>query len=740
MESNNVLILERQETLSNIFSLILTKKNLQETYKLVKRSSFNGAVDAIKKTKFQVILLDHDFVAREGVKLLAEIHNHSGGARCVLISDSVEDNTLKDKLAEGSLSLLNRSFQDEELLSLMEAPPRISNNESLCKVFEEIDEYPCEAVFIDDDFTIGYANKHFRDVHGECIGNQCFRVMGVSNRKCTGCPAIIVFEKKTEKSIIRKFTNENGDQKEIKECIRPNLTSDDRVSGYILTFSDAMSADIMPEPVLQHLAKIQSLEEQNLITFALDNESRIIYADHNFVTLCETELSSMLGKSVTTYLHSYLVEYLAKEEKDFVSFIKASRSDHISIDFVTRKKKQRLTLICEFRKSADMSLMGWEILVIARDARKEKLLTRLIEFLEESSRQLLSGNFDMFVTLDQNKNIKSINQSCEKKLGCKKSQLLGKSIQTILADERDIDTLHKALEQVSALHMVYNLRIDFKCNNHLVPTLVNIRSVQDRFNNDIGYAIVMRDIERDLMMEATLPRIERMQALGELAATTAHQINNYIDGITKGIALLEMDSMLFRISDKNRAEFTEHIGMIRERTSRLAALTRHLTNYARSQQAPVISLGDVNSVIRDVVELVRDKIKAKTAVIRTSLSKNISPLYFSPIHLEQAIINIVMNAIDAVPEREGKILISTSLKDSWVCITVRDNGCGIPDDVKPDIFKAFKTTKPLGVGTGLGLKLAKDIVNSLNGKIDVESNVGSGTSFVVSLPLRKAGS
>ena len=740
MAINSVLILEHNDSLANIFSLIVEKRKLQNSYRIIKISTSQEAIDLVQREKFQMILMDHDFVACEGVKFLSEIHTHCNGARCILISDNVDDTKIHDQINNGSLSLLTKSFQDEELLSILENPKKQSDTGSLVRVFEEIDESPYESVFIDEDYTIVYANKHFKEVHGENIGDKCYRVMGVSHRKCDNCPALLVFEKKTARSFIRKFTYANQQQKEIKETIKPSLTGNNKVRGFLLSFSDAMTADIMPEPVLQQLARIQSLEEQNLIVFGLDKESRIVYADNNFAQVCETEAGSMSGRPVTDYLHSYLVEYLVKEETSFVEFIKSSTSPHINIDFITRKSRQRCTFICEFRSSPQLAQVGWEVVIIGRDAQKEKMLTRLIEFFEESSRQLLSGNFDMFIALDQDKNIKSLNESCAKRLGCKKAKLMGEHIDSVLADERDKESLKKAFTQVSAFNIVYNLRIDLKYRNRVIPTLANVRSVQDRFNNDIGFALVMRDIEKDLMMEATLPRIERMQALGELAATTAHQINNYLDGISKGISLLEMDVLTGDVNASFRDEFTDHLTMIRERTSRLSALTKHLTNYARSQQAPVISLGDVNAVIRDVVELVKDKIKAKVAVIRTNLSKNLPPVYFSPIHLEQAIINMVINAHDALPETDGKITISTTLKDSWVCIAIKDNGCGIQDEFKPDLFKAFKTTKPIGVGTGLGLKLAKDVINSLNGKIEVESAAGAGTTFTISLPIQKTGS
>ncbi|MBN1410850.1 MAG: PAS domain-containing protein [Spirochaetales bacterium] len=482
---------------------------------------------------------------------------------------------------------------------------------------------------------------------------------------------------------------------------------------------------------------IDHIDEVFIISFALDEKSCVVYADENFSKICGCFVDEILGQPINDYLYSYLVEYLIKQEMTLLELARQKFPSHLEIDFVSRKTNERKTFICEFRMSRYLKKMGWQVLVIGRDAEKEKLLNRLIEFQVESSNQLLSGNFDMFITLDDKKLIKTINRCCEKELGLKKTEILGQDIRTILANQNDIDSLNQAFMQVSALQNVYNLRIDLKIRDKSIPTLVNVRALMDNFNNDIGYALVLRNIEKELAMEATLGGIERMQALGELAAGTAHQISNYLNAISGRVALLEVDLQTNPGSNDLRKSLLPYVNDIRSTMNRLSELTKHLTMYARAQQAPVISLGNANDIILQVAVLVKDTVKSRNAEIVLNLSKEIPLVYYSPIHLEQVILNLVMNSIDAMPEKNGRIEIVTRQVDNWVSIEVKDNGCGIPDEIKPSIFKAFVTSKPVGIGTGLGLAIAKQVISSIKGVIEVESEPGKGTVMIIRIPISR---
>jgi two-component system, NtrC family, sensor kinase len=483
---------------------------------------------------------------------------------------------------------------------------------------------------------------------------------------------------------------------------------------------------------------LKDFEEERVIVFGLDKNDRVYYADREFSNFTGVPEKEIIGQSIRNFLHPYMVGTLNKTSRSFIEFAKSIDKDRVRIEFLASQKHLRNTLICEFRECEEWKKMGCELLVIARSAEKEKALSELIEFQRLSSKQLGSGVFDMMVSVDTKLQIKHINRECEKKLKCKESELVGKHINVLLAKERDKNSLRKAIEQTSAFQNAYNIKLEMQANGKIIHTLVNVQALRDDFNMEIGYSIFIRDIEDELMMSSTLQQIDKMGALGVLATGIAHQVKNYAMLISHGLTSLEVQiSELFPETDNARRALLNHVYEVNKRLASLGGLMRHLMEYARHQEAPVFSFGIVNNVITQVVELVQDTAKMKTAVIKTNLSPDIPPFYFSPIHLEQAILNIVSNAIDAVPERNGEIVITSERDNDYVVVKVSDNGAGIPDEVRPHIFEAFQTTKPPGKGTGLGLTVALQMVSLFQGTIDFETEALKGTTFTIRLPIKK---
>jgi signal transduction histidine kinase/CheY-like chemotaxis protein len=477
-------------------------------------------------------------------------------------------------------------------------------------------------------------------------------------------------------------------------------------------------------------------EAKDFFVLALDRDSRIVFSDRHFPALLEVKWEEIRQRRITEFLHSYFLQYLAKQEMDFIQFAKLNTDKQVTLDFVVGEGKIRHPLVLEFVKAENELTQNWEVLAVGMDMGKRLELNRLIEFERESSRQLRAGQFDMVITVDKDYRIKTINNTCLLKLKAKQRELVGKLFSELLAKPRDRQSFEQAVVQAQALKDVYNLRLDLAFQKENVPVLVNVSAVRDSFNDELGYVIVLRDIERQLKMEATLRSVERMQALGQLAAGTAHQINNYTNAIMGSSDLLE-ERVSESLAEKPQAmkDALQLLKIIQESIQKLTALTQHLTAFARAQQPPVISAGDVNCVIRDILALINTHVTKKSISIETELDEKLPSVYFSPVHLEQAALNIIMNAIDAVAQIKGHITISTYREPEWVCIRVKDNGPGIPEEIRGQIFEAFVTTKPPGVGTGLGLNVARDVVESIKGTILVDSDKDRGTTMTIKIPI-----
>ena len=147
---------------------------------------------------------------------------------------------------------------------------------------------------------------------------------------------------------------------------------------------------------------------------------------------------------------------------------------------------------------------------------------------------------------------------------------------------------------------------------------------------------------------------------------------------------------------------------------------------------------NLNESVEGALSLVLAQSKMSKVEVRRSLAENLPPILGNPNQIQQVIINLANNAIDAMP-KGGVLMVKTELlvdlASAWVCLKVCDTGTGIPSEILPRIFDPFFTTKPVGKGTGLGLSLVYEIVKKHGGMMDVQSRPGS-TEFCVKIPVR----
>jgi len=528
-------------------------------------------------------------------------------------------------------------------------------------------------------------------------------------------------------TVSRTARSPRGTITAIQERLDPWFDETGEAGGLLITFTDAGSTDGERIPTEVTAEARDQVEGRELMLFALNERSQVVYADPQFARFCQLTPERMLGRDISAFLHSYLVEYLIKESKSFVDFARENLASPVRVDFFRRPSNRRVTARCEFRVSEALEGIGWSVLVVARDEEERKHLSRLIELHQESSKQLLSGHFDMVITLNKARRITAINRICEERLGIVQQEMLDKHIRHLLHKTSDFTALGKALERVAGFQNVYNLRLDLRVADGSIPTLANVRGVRDSYNDEIGFILVLRDISEELKRRTILESLERMQALGQLAAGTAHQLSNYIVALSGYFAVLCEDLKM----TPDRKDCIENI---RSSISRLAALTKHLTSYARAQESPVISLCDANRVVRDALSLMEIRFVGKKVKLDVDMDEGLPKTYFSPLHLEQAVVNILANALDAVEQDKGEIRVATFHDEACVCISIADNGEGIPKNIKGRLFEAFVSTKEPGVGTGLGLSVAHSVVSSLKGSIDVESKEENGTVMTIRLP------
>jgi two-component system, NtrC family, sensor kinase len=246
--------------------------------------------------------------------------------------------------------------------------------------------------------------------------------------------------------------------------------------------------------------------------------------------------------------------------------------------------------------------------------------------------------------------------------------------------------------------------------------------------------IIRADREKEMMNERVI-EAGKLASLGELAAGIAHEINNPVAVMVEEAGwiqdLLEEEDLN---QCQNLDEFRQSLTEIRIQGSRCKEITHKLLSFARKTD-PRPKNVQVNDLIQEVVDLCQQRARYATVKIVTNLDPELPQVHASPTEIQQVIMNLINNSMDAIDSRGGTVQVNTTVKDNNVVIEVADDGPGIPEPYLPRIFDPFFTTKPVGKGTGLGLSICYGINTKMGGKISVHSAVEVGTTFRIQIPL-----
>jgi len=253
------------------------------------------------------------------------------------------------------------------------------------------------------------------------------------------------------------------------------------------------------------------------------------------------------------------------------------------------------------------------------------------------------------------------------------------------------------------------------------------------------------DQEKDQLGEQLI-RAGRLAEIGEMASGFAHEINNPLQIIKSEYALIEI--ILSDLKEKGEikesedlAELEDSINQIKVQVERCADITQAILQFGRKGE-PVAKDIDLRAFIPEVTGMVANKAGVHGIAIKQEISDQISDIHGDLRHIQQVLVNLLNNAIDATIARHGssggEILIESGpAENGHVEIKIRDNGSGISSENLKKIFTPFFTTKPVGKGTGLGLSVCYGIIDKMGGSMTVDSRENIGTTFTIRLPSAK---
>jgi signal transduction histidine kinase len=264
------------------------------------------------------------------------------------------------------------------------------------------------------------------------------------------------------------------------------------------------------------------------------------------------------------------------------------------------------------------------------------------------------------------------------------------------------------------------------------------QSATGKFTDDHLLLAVAVGHQAALAVEETryhhaLLQAERLAAIGQTIAALSHHIKNILQGLRSGSEILKMG-----VAEKNDTLLQQGWKNIEKNQEKIYNLVMDMLSYSKERE-PAVEDTDLNVVTGDVVDLMAGRARELGVRLEVSLEENLPIVQADPEGIHRALLNIVGNALDAVEDRKDpkKVTVGTRRdpEDGWVRVIVLDNGVGIPADKLADIFKPFVSSKG-SKGTGLGLAVSKKILREHGGDIVAQSQVGTGSKFILRLPIK----
>jgi two-component system CheB/CheR fusion protein len=520
----------------------------------------------------------------------------------------------------------------------------------------------------------------------------------------------------------REVKDTNGRWRSLE--IRPYRTSDNRIEGTIVTLPDI---DRLKHSE-QYLKQIIDNVPNPLLV--LDSELKILLANHTFCTTFQVSQADTTGQLLYRLgneqwnipkLKELLEDVLPKK-----SFMRDFLVTHSFPEIGVR------SMLVSGQRIEDVAGGGRPMILLsvediterkrAEEAQLQLLDThsRLAAIIESSDDAIISKNLDGKIT--------SWNEAATRIFGYSKEEMIGRSILTLIPER-----LHQE-EQEILRKLKCGERIEhyetkrLKKDGQEIEVSLTISSVRNAANEVIGSSKIARDISERKTIEALVIQADKMATMSRMAATIAHEVNNPLESVLNLIFLAR--------TNNGSPESVEYLATAEAEIARVSHIARQTLGYYRDLGLPVkVAL---NELVDEVLKVYRSKIKARSIEVHCSFEDQ-RPVTINKGELVQVVSNLLSNAIDAMP-RGGTLSVtiqgSKEIGEDWTHITIEDEGTGIAPEHLTRVFEPFFTTKG-NLGTGIGLWVAKQLLEKRGARIDLASSTAAGTSgtrIIISMP------
>ena len=507
-----------------------------------------------------------------------------------------------------------------------------------------------------------------------------------------------------------------------------NVLKSDRLS-YSVRFTNARRHPVFPTP-----STSGGIMQMNLAI--VGGGTRCLY----LISFIEKHTFQMIAPNVRAVADTNPQAVGFLKARDLGLFVTADYNDFFEMDDIDLiieltgnldiyndilvKKKKNVRAIAH-----TTAILFWEI---ARIAEKEKYASLKLHEARTIYEVMINELIEEDVmVIDTDYRITDINENMLKKLGLKREEAIG----------------HYCYE------ITHHRNIPCAGDNHPCPLAISLNTHKpsktthihlDKNGNELYYAIscypimekgemigvfeMSSDITKEIKIQKNMMQQEKLMSIGRLSAGIAHEINNPLTTIMTSSMLLQED-----IDPADPIH--DELATITKEALRCRNIVKSLLDFARQNQ-PVRKTQNINQIVTDTLFLVNKQASFHDIKINADLSETLPEAYVDRDQIQQSLINLALNAIEAT-EPGGNILFTTDMekKTGMIRITVRDTGCGIAAEDLIKIFDPFYTTRE--TGTGLGLAITHGIIEQHGGKITVDSTPGEGSVFTIFLPLNR---
>ena len=344
-----------------------------------------------------------------------------------------------------------------------------------------------------------------------------------------------------------------------------------------------------------------------------------------------------------------------------------------------------------------------------------------LERLKDYSENIIESLNVGVVVLDQAEGIIGWNRIMEERFGLKKSDVLGKALVDVIGPGNFSAVFPADAQQNESL--MSELRISLPRGEERIFEVARTPLLDNRMT-PYGTIIVFEDITEKIRLQQQLVTSEKLASIGLLSAGVAHEINTPLTGISSYVQMLQK-----KLAD---SQYSQILGKIEVQTDRVARIIKNLLSFARNPSDLSFHRVNLKESLEEIISLIDYKLKAMNIQMEMALPQ-VKPIWAQGERLQQVFINIILNAIDAMPNG-GRLRIELRQTAEEAEIRISDTGHGIKKQHLPLIFDPFFTTKGMGKGTGLGLSISYAIIKEHEGHMAVESETGKGTTFTITLP------